>query len=358
MQTRIIPPLTLVTALLLGGTTHAEEADEDFIENASLEELEDEGYLILDIYDVETVAMHAHRALRASHVELEHSAAELAVREAAFGDTGFGEDLEYMSELSELLDALIGLEIIDFMPDETGGYDDSGWPSGRFEAGDVPGGDFAAGMPEDSDSLAADGWTQIGEGGDGSSVWQKTDTSQPGVTVNVTRYQDRFGNWNRNTIEVRVDAGGGYRRDTSLNSDGSLSIVDEKYGPDGAVTERAVHYVGPGQEEPPPPVLPGEDIEGLPPADGGEGVLCPLSLWQCRQQAEELENSDEAIYVAVSGFVFVDQGPDGAEEDEAPRLTLDPETLVSDPRSMQDPRVPPKFRISIPAVVLPPRPGT
>lgn len=249
------------------------------------------------------------------------------------------------------------------------------------DPGGLDGGDFTPGFPSPGSLVGSiTGWSEANEGGantvtvyfsDGS-IAQHTRVRTPGGGGgSVDRYVAVDGDGTASYFFQAVkDGKTGETNVTESSSPGTASggtdcdrcearlfvrqrIEEQERDREGAADDAADDAPGDDADTD----TDDTDPAGYQPADGA-GTLCPLAVEVCRRQMQRaLDSRDQALV----GAVFVNPG-DPEEQPDAPRLVFDPEGLVINPdpnvAAANSARDPSSFRMVLPVLVLPPRPGT
>ncbi|PRP93580.1 hypothetical protein [Enhygromyxa salina] len=340
---RCATALVFVSALALSVEARAGDPEQEFLKDASLEQLDEAGYLIHGIEDVDAIALNAYYLTDQKVSQLERLVDVLA-------SAGLLEDLAAIEQLRDLVEMLSLYAIEDFMPAATGQIDESGWPSTAWEVEGAPDGDFSPTFPKPGD-LAGSNWTRTHTDPDGREYWERDGVGEDGSLIHKEMVVDGE-RVVQTTWQITFENGSGYRSHSEVDANGGEHIVNEKFDENHQPTQRQHVYIAPDAEAPPDP-----DADGYQPADGSSGVFCPLSLWQCREAAKELSETDP--YRIIEGYALFQPAPDGKADPDGPRLTLDPQTLVVNPEAIQNQgKEPTAFRLEIPVIVLPPKPNS
>ncbi|MCA9490221.1 MAG: hypothetical protein KC621_09860 [Myxococcales bacterium] len=325
-------------------------SDLEFLQTATLEELDDAGYLPREVKDVKALGLwiDAHTVLVDDELaDMRDVAAEL------------GEQLDGIDEMRAALDAARGFAILDFFPAGTSPSASGvpGWDDGLPDAWQIPS------VPS-GDELATDEGTWIYSGRDGNiyTSRRRTSTWYTADNVPATSTTVQEGAWWVGGVPV----GGG---------DGSSSTVTKTvitressdqvqlYADDRSVViTRTQPTDKPKDKEVETDIAGDPDladgIGGFQPADGeAAGGFCPLTFWQCR---DALARAKQPATAAIGGWALVDPDPeDGYGRESAPPLPLDTQDLVSDPHTTMDADMSrlPRWRfVYYEALVNPPKP--
>jgi len=342
----VIAAATVAAASLIASPASAAD-DDEFLADATLEELDEAGYII-----------HGNKDFAALAVNLQHA---MDVRADAVADlwiAAVGPELAEIAALGDLLSVTDSLEMIEVIPAPTG---QPGTPAIIIGLDDLSSGPdlggLSAGFPS-KHSLASFKLILKDQYG---SIWGQQTESGNGYVKVTERHYDPTGSLVA-VVVIETSPDGTVR--------GSVTYADE---PGTSVTETtedeevlSVEPVTP--EEVITPVQPDEvpmpkgKIAGLPPVDDG-GSYCPLFIPACRDALEEAQEQAGSATYLVSAFIYVDPGPDGAVESLiAPLIVDDPEPFATnpDPNAMSGEygSAPAGFAIEFPVAVLPPKPNT
>lgn len=340
---------TVAVAALTSASANAAE-DDEFIEEATLEDLEEAGYLIEGTDDVKSELINFQHMI-------DHRADAILDLAAA----AFGKEAVELAAIGDLLGITDSLHLVNTMPDATG---QPGTPSIIIDLDDLTSGPDLGGLSAklpSAESLAKDGWERISVNDDGSETWTKHSENEDGSgSGTVIRVSPSGEIVESRTWDLQAD-GRGTETVSEVQEDGSTITVYREVDGDKVVSE-VTEYQGPGVDEPPPPPD-DSDVAELPPADGDGEVYCPLYLPACRAAAEEAEKDGKDPYRLISGFVFVNPGPDGAvEPPKVVPLIVDPAPFAVNPdpynMSGEYANPPTAFRIDLPVAVLPPKPNS
>ena len=337
-----ISPLLAIATVVAGSLVASPAAaaeDDEFLATATIDELDEAGYII-----------HGNQDFAALHVSFQRAMDLRADAVASLWIAAFGQEAAEIAALGDILGFTDTLELVDVIPDATGQV---GEPSIIIDLDDLSTGPdlgaLSAGLPGKG-SLAS--FKLISQDEDGE-VWGQQETDSDG---NVTVTEHRYDSGGKLVVVIV----------TVSRADGTVreSITIPGKPPVTTVTELAgdVDVTGVTPVTPEEVPIPKGKIAGLPTEDG-EASYCPLFIPACRAAAEEAEEQAGSATYLVSGFVFIDPGPEGAAPmPTAPLLVTDPKPFAVNP----DPNAvsgeygapPTAFEIEFPVVVLPPKPNT
>ncbi|MEM6989435.1 MAG: hypothetical protein AAF721_03025 [Myxococcota bacterium] len=317
----------------------AAAGDDEFLETATVAQLDEAGYIIHGNDDFGALRVNFQRAmdLRADAV-------------ASLWQAAFGQEAAEIEALGDLLGFSDTLQLVEVIPETTGQV---GKPTIIMDLDDLSTGPdlgaLSAGPPTKG-SLAS--WKLL-EQNEAGAVWGHQETDSEGNVKVTERVYDSGGNLTM-VIVTESMANGTVRESVTVEGKPPVTEVTETAG---GVDVTGVTPVTP--EEVP---IPKGKIAGLPTEDG-DVTYCPLYIPACRAAAEEAEEQASSATYLVSGFVFIDPGPDGAAPmPVAPKVVTNPESCAvnTDPNAWSGEygSPPTAFEIEFPVVVLPPKPNT
>jgi hypothetical protein len=289
------------------------------------------------------------------------------------------------SQLGDALDQLgafelfddLGFEVVDVIPDSTGGAasppDLLGIPGASDPQGSAPFGfpalDIAGqegrsrGRPDELLNWGGTVWpSRTVVTHDRLAAWDTMDAS----TVRMERFSagtpEHPGGESLGAVEVEKAHVNGGTRITKTEYDGRGNVTSTTSAFIAAPAGNGERQEKLEKQADAPADPPKGKIDTYQPADGSGGGWCPLFLWQCREALEQIRADGKDPRRILRGKARVlPPPPDADSPSEGPRLQVDRTGLVINP-DPNDNRVdrgsrPVEMRIDILGWVLPPKPG-